>query len=112
MVLILPSFLFAQDEEEWGKKAIEAIKNLPNIFLNIFKEDILPFWKKLWDWFLEHIWQRIVDWVKGKPEEELKERVEKGIEEEKKELEKELEQEKKNLWQKFLDWLKGRWSKR
>ena len=111
--LILPnSPLFAQEEGKLGKKAIEALKNLPNIFLNIIKEDILPFWKKLWNWFLEHIWQRIVDWVKGKPEEELKERVEIGIEEEKKELEKELEQEKKNLWQKFLDWLKGRWLKR
>jgi len=104
MASILPnSFVFAQ-QEEFGKKLIEALRDLPRIFVNIFKEDVLGFWKKLWNWFLEHIWQRIVDWIKRKPSEELKERFETGVEEEKTELEK----EKKNLWQRFLDWIKMR----
>jgi hypothetical protein len=106
LIIFLPSFIFAQEEKELAQRTIEALKDLPNILIDIF-QDVLSFWKKLWDWFLENVWQRIVNWLKKKPEEELKERFEKGIEEEKKEL----EEEKKNLWQKFFDWLKRRWSR-
>jgi hypothetical protein len=103
LIIFLPGFIFAQEEKELLQKTIEALKDIPNILIDIFK-DVLSFWKKLWDWFLKYIWQRVVNWLKKKPEEGLKERFEKGVEEEKKEL----EEEKKNLWQKFLNWLKKR----
>ncbi len=107
IILIFPSFILAQEEKELAKRAIEGLKDLPNILIDIFKE-VLSFWKKLWDWFLENVWKRVVNWIKRKPEEELKKRIKIGIEEEKKEL----EEEKKNLWQKFLDWLKNKVKKR
>jgi hypothetical protein len=107
LIIFLPNLIFGQEEKELTQRTIEKLKDLPNILIKILKEEILPFWKKLWDWFLENIWQRIVNWLKKKPEEELKERFEKGVQEEKKEL----EEEKKNFWQKFLNWLKRKWSR-
>ncbi|KPJ56869.1 hypothetical protein AMJ49_03595 [Parcubacteria bacterium DG_74_2] len=70
--LILPNFyIFAQDKvlqlqdlnepKEIGQKILEVLKKFPKIIGEVFKEDVLPFWKKIWNWFKENVWLKIVN---------------------------------------------------
>lgn len=73
------------------------------------KEDILPIWQKMWEWFKNNIWSKIESWIR--PEfEKRKEFLEEGFEREKEELKEELKTEvprvSKSLWEKLKEFLK------
>ena len=119
--ILSPIFSLAQTEsvttpdtlEEAGKLGEKALKTteeeLPGILERIWKEEVLPFWQKMYDWFKANIWPRIVDWFK-KIETSIKEEIEKRKPAVKEELEKEKEESKedapqigKTLWEKLKE---------
>jgi len=139
--LILPSFSFAQEGEEsklssspfatareqefkqpetveevkaLGEKALEVgKKELPGVLGTIWKEEILPIWQKMYNWFKINVWPKIESWFKKEVEPRAKEEIEKrkpAIEEEfqkeKEELKEELPKVGKSLWEKFKELIK------
>lgn len=132
--LILPSFSFAQevpqltppktlDEakeigERAGRKTLEL---LPGILKNIWRNEVLPIWQKMYDWgknlWTNYIWPKLGSWLKREVEPRVEEEIEKRkpiIEEEfqkekeelKEEIKKELPKVKKSLWERFKELLK------
>jgi NRPS condensation-like uncharacterized protein len=99
--LALPIFSFAQQQtkikqpenleeaKEMGKQAIETTqKELPGILKKIWKEEALPVWQKMWEWFRENILVKIESLFKSEYEKkkpEVKEEFKKKTEEIKKE---------------------------
>lgn len=124
--LILPSFsLTAQvqlqppenldEAKKIGEKALEVSKKeLPGIVEKIWKEEVLPVWQKMYDWFRENIWERyILPFFKKEVEPRTRQEIEKRkpiIQEEFQKEEKELKEEVpivgKSLWEKFKDIIK------
>ena len=123
--LILPSFSFAQNQpisppktleeaKEMGEKALETgQKELPGIIEEIWKEEVLPVWQKMYDWFKKNIWPKIESWFKKEVQPRAKEEIEKRkplIEEEfkkeKGELKEELPGVTKSLWERFKELIK------
>jgi len=123
--LILPSFSFAQNQpisppktleeaKEMGEKALETgQKELPGIIEKIWKEEVLPVWQKMYDWFKKNIWPKIESWFKKEVQPRAKEEIEKRkplIEEEfkkeKGELKEELPGVTKSLWERFKELIK------
>lgn len=114
---LLPSFTFGQEQpqikapesmeevKELGKKALEVgEKELPGIIKRVWKEEVLPVWQKMWDWFKANIWARI--WPKLEEEiEKRKPLLEEEFGKEKEELKEELPKVGKSLWEKFKDLL-------
>lgn len=120
--LILPIFSFAQVEpisppetlEEtkgWLERAWETIKkNLPGILEKIWKEEVLPVWKRMWEWSKVNIWSKIEILFKREIE-KRKSIFEEGVEKEKEELKKEIKEEvipkaSKSLWERFKELIK------
>ena len=120
-----PSFSFAQSQsfqtpetleeaKEMGEKALGTTQEkLPGILEKIWKEDVLPIWQKMYNWFLANIWPKIESWFKREVEPRVKEEAEKRkpiIEEEfkkeKKEVKEELPGVTKSLWEKFKELIK------
>lgn len=78
--ILLPSFSFAQEQEfkqpetfeevqEIGERAVEIGKReLPGILEQTWKEEILPIWQKMYDWFKTNIWPKIENWFKKEVE--------------------------------------------
>ena len=115
--LLFSSFSFAQaqaeipetmeEAQEMGEKALETTKEeLPGIIEKIWKEEVLPFWQRLWDWFKRTFWEPCI-----KPF--LKEEVEKRepvigeeFEKEKEEMKKEVPKVTKSLWERFKELIK------
>ena len=116
--LLLPIFSFAQNQEfkqpetfeevqEVGERALETTqKELPGILKQIWKEEILPIWQKMYDWFKTNIWPTIESWFKKEIEPRVKEEAEKRkpiIEEEfkkeKEEAKEEVPEVTKSLWE-------------
>jgi len=136
LTFALPSFAqqnlrgFAQDQpisppetlegaKEIGERALETIpKELPGTVEKIWKEEVLPIWQKMYDWFLSNIWPKIKGWFKKEVEPRAKEEIEKrkeiigeGLEREKEELKKEVKEEIipktfDSLWEKFKELIK------
>jgi len=123
--LILPSFSFAQNQpisppktleeaKEMGEKALETgQKELPGIIEKIWKEEVLPVWQKMYDWFKKNIWPKIESWFKKEVQPRAKEEIEKRkplIEEEfkkeKEEMKEEVPKVTKSLWEKFKELIK------
>lgn len=127
--LILPSFNFVLSEQitppdtpeeavEMGEKVTEAAKEeFPVILEKIWKEEILPFWKRMWNWTKDYwkdtLWPRIKGlWerrVKSPVEDEAEKRkevIEERIETEKEEIEEKISETKKSIWEKMKDFLK------
>jgi len=123
--LLLPGFSFAQNQaieqpetleeaQEMGEKALEVSKKeLPGILEKIWKEDVLPVWQKMYDWFQVNIWPTIEGWFKKEVEPRVKEEAEKRkpiIEEEfkkeKEEVKEELPGVTKSLLEKFKELIK------
>lgn len=125
--IILPSFSVAltqtpkietpetlEEAKEMGKKAGEELKReLPGILEKIWKEEVLPLWQKMWDWF-KNIWDTYL-WPKIEPriKEEIEKRrpiIEEELEKEKKEMMEEIKEQApkvgKNLWERFKDLIK------
>jgi predicted histidine transporter YuiF (NhaC family) len=122
--VIFLNFCFAQgkipetieEAKEVGEKvAKETKEKLPGIFERIWKEEILPIFKKIGNW-LKNIWnsyifpkikaifQKILSFFgkeikKRKPQ--IKEEFEK--EKEKEEMKKEIKKTKESLWQRFRE---------
>lgn len=120
---LVASFSFAQETpikapetleeaKEMGERAFEVSKKeLP--LERIWKEEVLPIWQKMWDWFMTNIWPKIKSFFKREIEPRAKEEIEKRkpvIEEEfkkeKEELKKELPKVTKSLWEKFKELIK------
>ena len=128
--LILPSFSFAQEKplsqpeslkeaKEMGKKILDsAFKELPGILKRIWKEEVLPVWKKMSDWFLASTWPKIKSFFKKEIEPKTKKEIEKRkpvikeeFKKEKEELKKEVKEKiisksLKSLWEKFKELIK------
>ncbi len=87
--LWLPILTFAQTQplsppetleeaKEIGERALETIpKELPGILERIWKEEVLPIWQKMYDWFMANIWPKIKGWFKEEVEPRAKEEIEK-----------------------------------
>ena len=118
---LLPYFSFAQTDtitppetleeaKKQGEKALETTqKEMPGILERIWKEEVLPFWQKMYGWFKAHTWPTIKSWFK-KIQSPIKEEIEKRkpiIKEEfqieKKELKEEAPKVGKTLWEKFKE---------
>ena len=123
--LLLPSFSFAQEApitlpetleeaKEIGERAAkETIERLPGILEKIWKEEVLPIWQRMYDWFMTNVWPKVESWFKKEVEPRAKEEIEKRkpiIEEEfkkeKEELKEEVPEVTKSLWEKFKELIK------
>ncbi len=122
--VLLPNLSFAQGQptsppsppetlreaKEIGEKALKiGEKELPGIIEKIWKEEVLPAWQNMWNWFKARIWSKIENWIR--PEiEKRKQYFEKGFEREKEEMKEELKTEvpkvSKSLWEKFKELIK------
>jgi len=127
--LLLPGFAFSEqppsiqapetleEAREIGERAGKEIKEkLPGILEQIWKEEVMPIWRGMWQWFngvwnrhigprIEAIWQRIQELL-GKEIEKRKPIIEEELEREKEELKKELPEVGKSLWQRFKELIK------
>lgn len=126
---VLPIFVLAQVEtpgtiegtKEFGKEFLEKSgEQLPGILERIWREGVLPVWRKMyeiwsnwWDFtiqpWLKSIWQRIKgifiqEIEKRKPY--IEEEFQKEKEELKEEVKKELPKTGKSLWQRFKELIK------
>jgi len=130
--LILPGFSFGQappsqfitppenleEASKMGEKALETTqKELPGILEKIWKEEVLPVWQKMYDWFEVNVWPKIKSWFKKEIEPKVKEEIEKRkpvVEEEfqkekeemKEEVKTELPKVGKSLWERFQELIK------
>jgi len=99
-----------EEAGEMGEKALKtAEEELPGILERIWKEEVLPFWQKMYDWCKANIWPRIEGWFK-KIEISIKEEIEKRkptvkeeFEKEKEEIKEEAPQIGKTLWEKLKE---------
>jgi hypothetical protein len=109
---LLPNVSLAQDSlqpetadqaKELGQKALEAgQKELPGIVEKIWKEEVLPIWQKMYDWFLANVWAKV--WPYAEKEiEKRKPAVEEEFHKETEELKEEAPDLGKSIWQRFLD---------
>ena len=119
--LSLSGFSFAQEKtikapetleeaKEMGERGIEEGKRkLPDIIVKIWKEEVLPVWKRMYEWFYDNIWLKTKAWfqreVYPRTKEELEQRKQIIKEEFPKERQ-ELEEELPTLWGRFLELIK------
>jgi hypothetical protein len=100
-----------EQAKELGQKMGESAKeNFPGVIRKAWEEDVLPIWRKMYNWFKENIWSRIVEFFKNLIQPKIKEEVEKRkpiIEEEfqkeKQEMKNELPEVTKSLWGRFKE---------
>ena len=123
--VFLPSFSFAQPQsfqtpetleeaKKMGEKALETTqKELPGILEKIWKEEVLPVWQKMYDWFEVNVLPKIKSWFKKEIEPKVKEEIEKRkpvveeeFQKEKEEVKEELPEVTKSLWENFKELIK------
>ena len=124
--LLSPLFAFAQSENQIqvpenieevkaiGKKVLTiGEKELPGIMQKIWKEEVVPIWLKMYNWFKSRYGERINNWFQKtiKPElEKRKPKVEEEFKKESGEMKTEVKQELpkiwQSLWQKFKELIK------
>ena len=128
--IILPNFSFGQEQvplkapgtleeaKEWLKRAFEVLKiELPKTIKKIWEENVLPVWKKMWNWAKTNIWENnLKPWFQGvwegilkifgKELEKRKPIIEEEFEKEKEEVKTEVPKVGKSLLEKFKDLLK------
>ncbi|MFH1509997.1 MAG: hypothetical protein ABID67_02570, partial [Candidatus Nealsonbacteria bacterium] len=76
---------------------------------NIWTNEMLPVWGKMYDWFKDHLWSIFSDWFKKEVEpeiERIKPNIEEEFEKEKVEVKEELPKVGKSLWNKFKEIIK------
>lgn len=103
-----------EEAKEIGERGLqETQRRLPGILERIWKEEVLPVWRKMYEWFKANIWSRIVAFfkkeVKPRAEEEIKKRkqiIGEEFEKEKQEMKEELPKVRKTLWERFLELIK------
>lgn len=117
--LISPVFSMGQTEnqasppetldeaKEMGKKALEVgEKELPGIIERLWKEEVMPIWQKMFDWFKTNVWPKIVDWFKKFIQPEIEKRkpvVEEEFEKEKEEMKTEVQNQLPKIWDYLWD---------
>jgi len=122
--LILPSFSFVQGQaitppenldelKQIGQRILSAFPKIPEILFKIWKEEVLPIWYKMYNWFITNIWSKIEDWFRNKilplfkkEVEKRKPIIEEEFKQEKKEVEKELPGVTKSFWERFKELIK------
>jgi len=121
--LILPNFSLSQEmtppatfgkAKEMALRILKVIKEkFPARIAQIWKEEVLPVWQKMDDWFKKNIWPKIESWFKKEFQPRAKEEIEKRkplIEEEfkkeKEEMKEEVPKVTKSLWEKFKELIK------
>ena len=97
-----------QNLEEAKGFSLAIIKDLPGAIKRVWQEEVLPLWKKMWDWVkaqLQKVWgwfkaqlQKLWNWVLRLLGREV-ERVKSSAKEKQEEIQ-------KSLWQKFKDLFK------
>ena len=103
--LALSGFCVAQDNgfevpgnfeeaKQMGKQVLEiGKKDLSGVIKEIWYDNVLPVWQKMYDWFYTNIWLKIKNLFVPRVEQEIeirKEIIEEEFEQEKKEVKKEL----------------------
>jgi len=116
--LVFSSFCFAQgnglevpetldEAQEVGEQALEiGKKELPDIIKELWYENVLPVWQKMYDWFYANIWLKIKNFFGPRIEQEIetrKEVVDQEFEQEKEEVKKELPGLIDKIWQFIKD---------
>lgn len=97
--------------KEMGEQAVEIGKQeLPGTIEKIWKEDVLPVWQIMYDWFELNIWFKIKSFfqeeIKPRFQQEVEKRkpiIKEEFEKEKEELKEELPEVSKSLWQRLKD---------
>jgi len=112
--LILPGFSFAQNQKilipatlEEGWLIIQNFfkifcESFPRILKNIWNNEVLPVWSKMWEWFKINIWMKIEGFFKREIE-MRKPVIEEEFKKEKEELKTEIPQVKKSLWERLKE---------
>ncbi len=100
-----------EEAKEFGQKTLEVgKKELPGIIEKIWREEVLPIWQKMGDWFKKNIWEPYIkpffrkEIEKRKPV--IKEEFQKEKEEMKESVKKEVPKVGKSLWEKFKELIK------
>jgi len=104
----------AEEMKAVGEKALTiGGKELPGIIQKIWKEEVVPLWLKMYDWFKSRYGERINNWFQKTIKPELEKRKPKVEEEFKKEsgemkteVKLELPKIGQSLWQKFKELIK------
>lgn len=121
--LILPILVFAQfqpisppgtlqEAREIGERGFkEGIEKLPGILEKIWKEEVLPIWRGMYNWAKKNIWDLYIFPLFKKEVKQKKEVFKKELEKEKKELKEEIKVEIfpetfKSLWQELREFIK------
>ena len=95
-----------EEAKEMGERALkEAGKQLPGILEKVWKEEVLPIWQKMWEWFKNNIWLKI-EALFQKEAQKRKPIIEEEFQKEKEELKEELPETTKSLWEKFKELIK------
>lgn len=97
-----------------GEKAVQITeKELPGNLENIWDNEVLPAWQRMYGWFLANIWSKIDNWLSDvfKPllKEEAEKRkplIEEEFQKEKQELKQEAPQVGRTLWERFRELIK------
>lgn len=93
------------EAQEMGEQALEIGKrDLPGIVKDIWYNDVLPVWQKMYDWFYTNIWLKITSFFGPRIEQEIETReeiFEEEFKQEKKEVKKELPGLLNKVW-KFI----------
>ena len=113
---VFPSFSIAQDDglkvpenfeeaQQMGEQALEIGKrDLPGAIKELWYDNVLPVWQKMYDWFYTNVWLKIRNFLGPRVEQEIetrKEIIEEEFEQEKKEVKKELPGVLDKIW-KFI----------
>ncbi|MFH1401883.1 MAG: hypothetical protein ABIG40_02885 [Parcubacteria group bacterium] len=103
------------EAEQIGQRALDVIqKDIPGLIGEVWRNEVLPVWQKMFDWVKVHIWE---NWLKSGLKnlwqkvvrifrEEVEQRkpiIEEEFEKEKQELKEEAPQVGKSLWEKFKE---------
>ena len=117
--LFLSNFGFAQAPQIAPSETMEEPKEmreqaLPGILEKIeriWKEEVLPIWQRIYNWFMTNIWPKIERWFKKEVEprtEEIEKRklIIEEFKKEKEELKAELSKLGKSLWERFKELIK------
>lgn len=120
--ILMPSFSFSEitppetveGVKALGEKALETgEKEMPGILKRIWQEEVLPVWRKMYNWFMINIWPKLVGFFNKylKPEiEKRKPIIDEEFQKEKEEMKKSAQEEvpaaTKSLWERFKELIK------
>lgn len=107
--LFFPVFAFAEEKiteppatfeeaKELGEKGLEVTKeDMPGILERLWNEEVIPLWKKMWNW-AKNFWKDTFwPWIRGLWERRVKPPVEEEVEKRKEIIEENIEKEKEEL---------------